>query len=172
MEIYGLKVDDFPPGVNARLFGSKTRLIIDRAGMGRRLLGDLVDRLVPVEISRSYYPKQQKTRRYGISCQVPHRQRSKSSARHNLYGNREVSRPERRQKKAGKISEGPHRTGRSQKKTIEDYISAVKYEGDMKEDREKHLPTTAGLKSKDKIFPVSKLCYNGYEQSKRNTFDI
>jgi len=141
MEIYGLKVDDFPPGVNARLFGSKTmRLIIDRAGMGRRLLGDLMDRLVPVEISRSYYPKLQ-----DHDDLVSH-------AKYRIVRDAKVvlvitfaetekylilKEDRKRLEKYLKVPAGQVEV--RGKRTIEDYVSAVKYAADMKEDREKAL---------------------------------
>lgn len=139
MEIYGLKVNDFPPGVNARLFGSKTRLIIDRAGMGRRLLGDLVDRLVPVEISRSYYPKQQRHddmvshAKYRIvrEAKVPLVITFTETEKYLV-----LKEDRKRLEKYLKVPAGQVEVRR---KTIEDYISAVKYAADMKEDREKAL---------------------------------
>lgn len=145
MEIYGLKVDDFPPGVNARLFGSKTRLIIDRAGMGRRLLGDLVDRLVPVEISRSYYPKLQdhddlvSHAKYRIvrEAKVPLVITFAETEKYLI-----LKEDRKRLEKYLKVPAGQVEVKR---KTIEDYISAVKYVADMKEDREKALADDSWL---------------------------
>jgi len=140
MEIYGLKVDDFPPGVNARLFGSKTmRLIIDRAGMCRRLLGDLVDRLVPVEISRIYYPKLQdhddlvSHAKYRIvrDAKVPLVITFAETEKYLI-----LKEDRKRLEKYLKVPAGQVEVKR---KTIEDYVSAVKYVADMKEDREKAL---------------------------------